>query len=147
VPERAFSSTPSDYIKRGSYEGSHAERESRPGGDRVLALPSTSIDGGRRSRLLPRKVSSYVAEVDQLLTKERNWITPFLDLNNRSFPFVDCDVDALLEVVWQSRFRRPITYNPRTKEYFIVFSSNGVRVGFAYGALEKKSRTPLLPAG
>jgi hypothetical protein len=62
------------------------------------------------------KVSSYVAELDPLLTKERNWITPFLDLNNRSFPFVDCDVDALLEVVWQSRFRRPITYNPRTRE-------------------------------
>ncbi|MBR1152714.1 hypothetical protein [Bradyrhizobium sp. JYMT SZCCT0428] len=29
------------------------------------------------------KVSSYVAELDQLLAKERNWITPFDDLNNR----------------------------------------------------------------
>lgn len=87
-------------------------------------------------------VSSYVAEVDQLLAKEKNWIMPFLDLNNRSFPFVDCDTDALLEVVWQSRFRQPITYHPRTKAYFIVFSSNDVRVGFAYSALEKRSNTP-----
>ena len=88
------------------------------------------------------QVSSYVTELDQLLAKERNLITPFMDLNNRSFPFVDCDADALLEVLWQSRFRRPITYNPRTKEYFILLSSNDVRVGFAYGAVEKKSNTP-----
>ena len=27
------------------------------------------------------KVSSYVAEVDQLLATEKNWITPFHDLN------------------------------------------------------------------
>jgi hypothetical protein len=88
------------------------------------------------------RVSSYVADVDHLLAKEKNWITPFIDLNNRSFPFVDCDTDALLEVVWQSRFRRPITYNPRTKQYFIVFASHDVRVGFAYAALEKRSNTP-----
>lgn len=45
------------------------------------------------------KISSYVAEVDQLLAKERNWITPFDDLNDRYFPFLDCDTDAQLEVV------------------------------------------------
>jgi hypothetical protein len=67
------------------------------------------------------KVTSYVAEVDQLLAKERNRITPFDDLNDRYFPFLDCDTDALLEVVWEARFRRSITYNPRAKEYLIVF--------------------------
>lgn len=88
------------------------------------------------------KVSSYVAELDGLLAKERNWITPFDDLNNRYFPFVNCDTDALLEVVWESRFRRSITYNPRAKEYLIVFSSNDVRVGFSYRALERSSNPP-----
>ncbi|CAN7427861.1 hypothetical protein LJR220_003844 [Bradyrhizobium sp. LjRoot220] len=88
------------------------------------------------------KVSSYVAEVDQLLAKERNWITPFDDLNDRYFPFQGCDTDALLEVVWEARFRQSITYNPRAKEYLIQFSSNDVRVGFSYRALEKKSNRP-----
>jgi hypothetical protein len=50
------------------------------------------------------KVSSYVAEVDQLLAAEKNWITPFHDLNKRYFEFRDCDSDALLEVAWRSRF-------------------------------------------
>ena len=88
------------------------------------------------------KATSYVAELDQLLAKERNWITPFEDLNNRYFPLLDCDTDALLEVVWRSRFIRPITYNPRAKEYLILFSSDVVRVGFSYRALEKKSNRP-----
>jgi hypothetical protein len=93
------------------------------------------------------KATSYVAELDQLLSKERNWITPFIDLNNRYFPLQDCDTDALLEVVWGSRFRRPITYNPRTKEYFAVFSSDEVRVGFSYRVLEKKSTPPFCRLG
>jgi hypothetical protein len=88
------------------------------------------------------KLTSYVAEVDQLLAKERNRITPFDDLNDRYFPFLDCDTDALLEVVWEARFGRSITYNPRAKEYLIVFFSNDVRVGFSYRALEKKSNPP-----
>ncbi|MGH6713200.1 MAG: hypothetical protein ACREEK_30115 [Bradyrhizobium sp.] len=90
------------------------------------------------------KVSSYVAELDQLLSKERNWITPFDDLNDRYFPFQDCDTDALLEIVWAARFRRSITYNPRVKEYLILFSSNDVRVGFSYRALERKSNPPFV---
>ena len=92
------------------------------------------------------KVSSYVAEVDQLLAKERNRITPFDDLNDRYFPLLDCDTDALLEVVWEARFRRSITYNPRVKECLILFSSNDVRVGFSYRAW-RKNRTLPLPAG
>ena len=98
----------------------------------ALADPASCIE----------KVSSYVAELDQLLANERNWITPFDDLNDRYFPFLDCDTDALLEVVWEARFRRSITYNPRAKEYLILFSSNDVRVGFSYRALERKSNTP-----
>ena len=88
------------------------------------------------------EVSSYVAEVDQLLAKERNWIAPFDDLNKRYFPFLDCETDALLDVVREAHFRRSITYNPRAKEYLIIFSSNDVRVGFSYRALEKKSNPP-----
>jgi hypothetical protein len=88
------------------------------------------------------KASSYVAELDRLLVKEKNWITPFLDLNDRYFPFQDCDTDALLEVAWRSRFFRQITHNPRAKEYLVLFSSNDVRVGFAYGVREKISNTP-----
>jgi hypothetical protein len=52
------------------------------------------------------KVSSYVAELDELLSKERNWITPYNDLNKRYFPFRDCEADALLEVVRRSSFVR-----------------------------------------
>jgi hypothetical protein len=85
------------------------------------------------------KVSSYVAELDQLLSKEKNWITPYSDLNERYFPFRDCETDALLEVVSRSRFIQPIDYLPSVKEYFIVFQSDDVKVGFTYLASEKKS--------
>ncbi|MBR1152713.1 hypothetical protein [Bradyrhizobium sp. JYMT SZCCT0428] len=95
------------------------------------ADPATCID----------KVSSYVAEVDQLLATQKNWITPFDDLNKRYVEFQDCDADALLEVVWRSRFFQRITYNPRAKEYVIRLSSKDVEVGFAYDAREKRSNT------
>jgi hypothetical protein len=68
------------------------------------------------------KVSSYVAEPDTLLSKERNLLTPYIDLNERYFPFRDCEADALLEVVSRSRFIQPIDYNPGLKEYFIVLA-------------------------
>lgn len=85
------------------------------------------------------KVSSYVAELDALLSKEKNWITPYFDLNKRYLPFRDCEADALLEVVSRSRFIQPIDYHPGLKEYFIVFLSDEVKVGFTYLASEKKS--------
>jgi hypothetical protein len=69
------------------------------------------------------KVSSYVAELDELLSKERNWITPYNDLNKRYLPFRDCEADALLKEVSRSPFIQPIDYHPGLKEYFIVFSS------------------------
>jgi hypothetical protein len=83
--------------------------------------------------------SSYVAELDELLSKERNWITPFEDLNKRYFPLRDCEADALLEVVRRSNFIRSISHHSRTNEYLIHFSSDEVSVGFGYLVSEKKS--------
>ena len=55
--------------------------------------------------------SSYVVDLDALLSKEKNWITPYDDLNARYFPFRDCETDALLEVVRRSSFIRSISYH------------------------------------
>jgi hypothetical protein len=87
------------------------------------------------------KVSSYVAEVDHLLAREKDRITPFQDLNKRYFEFRDCDTDALLEAVWRSPFLIHITYNPQAKKYYIRFSSKEVEVGFAFSARDRKSST------
>jgi hypothetical protein len=85
------------------------------------------------------KASSYVAELDQLLSNERSWITPFMDLNARYFPLRDCETDALLDVVRGSSFIRSISHGSRGKAYFIYFSSDEVSVGFGYLVSEKKS--------
>jgi len=85
------------------------------------------------------KVSSYVAELDALLSKENNWITPYIDLNKRYFPFRDCEADALLDAVRSSSFIRSISYH--RGQYFIHFSSDEVVVGFTYHVSEK-NRTP-----
>ncbi|WP_152535697.1 hypothetical protein [Bradyrhizobium sp. Ai1a-2] len=87
------------------------------------------------------RVASYVTELDQLLAKERNEITPFDELNKRYTPFEDCEADALLVEALRSRFALPITYNPRSKTYLVEFSSKDVRVGFAYLAAQRKSET------
>ena len=88
------------------------------------------------------RVASYVHELDQLLDTEKNWITPYLKLNDKYSQFEDCDTDALLEEVSRSRFFRRITYHPKTKTYFVRFSSNNVEVEFAYDARERKSDKP-----
>jgi hypothetical protein len=85
------------------------------------------------------KVSSYVAELDQLLSTERNWLTPYDNLNKRYFPLRDCEVDALLEVVRGSSFIRSISHNPRSDLYLVHFSSDRVLVGFGYRVSEKRS--------
>jgi hypothetical protein len=85
------------------------------------------------------RVSSYVVELDELLSKERNWITPYFDLSERTFPIYDCEADALLEVVRGSRFIRSISYSSRLNEYFIVFSSDAVQADFTYLVSQKKS--------
>src|SRR4051812_1324861 len=71
------------------------------------------------------KVSSYVAELDELLSKERNLLTPYIDLNERYFPFRDCEADALVEIVRNSRFSS-ISHNARLNEYLIHFSNDHV---------------------
>jgi hypothetical protein len=104
----------------------------------LLYLAHGSIARGESGSCVER-VSAYVAELDQLLSKERNWITPYQDLDARYVPFLDCDVDALLEEVVKSRFTRPITYNPRSKIFFIHFSSADVEVHFAYEVAQRRS--------
>lgn len=101
----------------------------------VAQVPSVHAD----SASCIAKVSSYVTELDELLSKERNWLTPFVDLNKRYFPLRDCEADALLEVVRRSSFIQSISYNPRSQLYVIHFSSDDVIVGFGYLASEKKS--------
>jgi hypothetical protein len=85
------------------------------------------------------RVSSYVAELDQLLSKEREWITPYNDLKARYAPFLDCEVGALLEEVVKSTFIERIEYSPRSKEFFIDFSNDDVQVGFVYEVKERRS--------
>ncbi|MEH2625525.1 hypothetical protein V1292_003580 [Bradyrhizobium sp. AZCC 1719] len=85
------------------------------------------------------RVSAYVAELDQLLSKERNWRTPYKDLEVRYAPFLGCEVDALLEEVVKSRFVEPIGYSPGSKTFFIDFTNDDVQVGFVYEAKERRS--------
>jgi hypothetical protein len=90
-------------------------------------------------------ISSYVVELDALLSKERNLLTPYIDLNKRHFPFRDCEADALLEVVRRSSFIRSVGHH--AGQYFILFSNEKVEIGFTYYALEKKSDPATNTAG
>jgi hypothetical protein len=101
----------------------------------VAQAPSARAD----SASCLAKVTSFVVELDELLSKERNWITPYEDLNGRYFPLRDCEADALLEVVRKSSFIRSISHISRTNEYLIHFSSDEVSFGFGYVVSEKKS--------
>jgi len=75
------------------------------------------------------KAKSYFAEIDQLLSKEKNWIMPFVELNERYSPLEDCDTDLLLqEVTTRSRFIQPIIYNPHAKDYLVRFWSEDVKL-------------------
>ena len=87
------------------------------------------------------KAKSYFAEIGQLLSKEKNWIMPFVELNERYSPLEDCDTDLLLEEATRWRYIQPIIYNPHAKVYLVRFWSDDVTVGFAYDSLKKKSRT------
>ncbi|KRR27950.1 hypothetical protein CQ14_08985 [Bradyrhizobium lablabi] len=87
------------------------------------------------------KAKSYFAEIDQLLLKEKNWIMPFVELNERYSPLEGCDTDLLLQEATNSRFCQPILYNPYGKVYLVRFWSEDVKVEFAYIPLEKKSET------
>ncbi|OCK54241.1 hypothetical protein [Bradyrhizobium sp. LMTR 3] len=87
------------------------------------------------------KAKSYFAEIDQLLSKEKNWIMPFVELNERYSPLEDCDTDLLLQEATRWRFIQPIIYNPHAKYYLVRFWSDDVKVQFAYYAIKKKSDT------
>ena len=114
----------------------------------ALLLGLTQISDGRAdSTSCLAKATAYVAELDELLSKERNCITPYFDLNKRYFPFRDCEADALLEVVRRSSFVRSISHNPRADAYYIYFSSNEVVVSFTYYVSEKKSDPATNTAG
>jgi hypothetical protein len=86
-----------------------------------------------------------VTELDALLSKERNRLTPYIDLNERHFPFRDCEADALLEVVRRSSFIRSIGHH--AGQYFVHFSNERVEIGFTYYVSEKKSDPATNTAG
>jgi len=106
----------------------------------TLALCLALAPGARAdSASCIAKVSSYVAELDQLLSTERNWLTPYDNLNERYFPLRDCEVDALLEVVRGSSYIRSISFSSRVDLYLVHFSSDRVLVGFGYLVSERRS--------
>ena len=86
------------------------------------------------------KAKSYFSEIGQLLSKEKNWIMPFVELNERYSPLEDCDTDLLLQEATQWRYIQPIIYNPHAKAYLVRFWSDDVTVEFAYDSRKKKSR-------
>jgi len=90
--------------------------------------------------LCMEKAKSYFSEIGQLLSKEKNWIMPFVELNERYSPLEDCDTDLLLQEATQWRFIQPIIYNPHAKAYLVRFWSDDVTVEFAYDSRKKKSR-------
>lgn len=85
------------------------------------------------------RLSSYVTELDRLLSKEKDWIRPFKDLNQKHFPLRDCEVNALLNEVQRSSFLQSKYYDANTRRYFIVFSNGDVEVGFNYLVSDRKS--------
>jgi len=90
--------------------------------------------------LCMEKAKSYFSEIGQLQSKEKNWIMPFVELNERYSPLEDCDTDLLLQEATQWRFIQPIIYNPHAKAYLVRFWSDDVTVEFAYDSRKKKSR-------
>ena len=90
--------------------------------------------------LCMEKAKSYFSEIGQLLSKEKNWIMPFVELNERYSPLEDCDTDLLLQEATQWRFIQPIIYNPHAKAYLVRFWSDDVTLEFAYDSRKKKSR-------
>jgi hypothetical protein len=107
----------------------------------ALFLCATHISNARAdSASCIAKLSSYITELDQLLSKEKNWIRPFDELNQRYFPLRDCEVDALLTEVSRSRFISSKLYHSRSNRYFIIFSNGDVEAGFNYLVSEQKSQ-------
>jgi hypothetical protein len=107
----------------------------------VLLLACAQLPGARAdSASCLAKVALFVRELDELLEKEKYHSRPYSDLAERFFPFRDCEAEALLDVVRQSRFIRSIQHSPRTEEYHILFERDGLGAWFSYLVSERKSR-------
>jgi hypothetical protein len=107
----------------------------------VLLLACAQLPGARAdSDTCLAKAASFVAELDELLEKERNSIGPYFDLAERYFPLRDCEAEALLDIVRGSRFIRSIQHSPRTEEYHILFERDPFGAWFSYLVAERKSR-------
>lgn len=103
----------------------------------VVTISTTRAD----SASCLAKASAFVTELDELLEKERESNRPYFDLVERYFPLRDCEPQALLDIVRQSRFLRSIQHNPRTDEYYIHFENGNARGWLTYYATERKSST------
>ena len=88
------------------------------------------------------RFSAYVRELDPILAEAKYSLVPIIELNDRYFPFVDCDSDALKKIASRSRFFERATYDERAQEYLFTFSSEDVWVTFTY---RSKERTTFLP--
>jgi hypothetical protein len=104
----------------------------------VLALMHVSAARADSASCLA-KAASFVAELDELLEKEQEWDTPYPNLVKRYFPLRDCEAEALMNVVRQSRFIRSIYHHSRTGEYIVRFERGNLGAWFAYLASERKS--------
>jgi hypothetical protein len=87
------------------------------------------------------KAAAFVAELDELLEKERRSNRPYFDLAERYFPLRDCEAEALLDIARKSRFIRSIQYNPRTNEYHVLFERDIWGAWFSYLVAQRKSRS------
>ena len=88
------------------------------------------------------RMSSYVAELDPLFDEYRLTLTPFIDLNDRYFPFLDCDAEPLIQAAAKSRFFREAPYDSLREEFLFIFSSKDIEVTFLY---QVKPRTSFFP--
>jgi len=88
------------------------------------------------------RFSVYVRELDPLLAEAKYSTTSLRILNERYFPFVDCDPDAMIKVASRSRFFRQAPYSERQDEYLFIFSSDDVAVSFSYWPKKRAADSP-----
>jgi hypothetical protein len=105
----------------------------------VLCLTNTSSARADSESCLA-KAASFVTELDGLFEKEQYSMGPHYDLMKKYFPLRDCEAEALLDVVRQSRFIRSIQHSPRTNEYHILFERDPFGAWLSYLVAERKSR-------
>jgi hypothetical protein len=111
----------------------------------VLCLSFTQMPSARAdSASCLAKAGAFVSELDASLEQETEnnpYISsePYSSLVERYFPFRDCEVEPLLDVVRQSRFIRSIYHHAPTNDYFVDFEKDPLRAWFTYRASEKRS--------